>query len=245
MARRLLLGPIGGPVRVGKGGPQVDAPIEIPGPPLPALRLLNIRGDACRRSQQSWVPRCFSSLHRRWSQASSPGRSRIGNFGHPFWRSKRRAWLGSHSLLRACPETSDRRDVFGGSEVRLGLIADRSRRRYRHANQLPIQIEMLIVRCKQDKPHSGAPKIPDRLAHPVVRTPATRCRRSSGAQARARRPRRPAEAATPRIIFCAATPASGLRPLVWVNAPWRRVTNRSTEPCGIGRTLAGGSARPG
>src|ERR1700758_2704518 len=49
----------------------------------------------------------------------------------------------------------------------------------------------------------------------------------------------------PQIIFCAATPAPGLRPLVWVNAPSRRVTNRSTEPCGIGRTLAGGSARLG
>jgi hypothetical protein len=34
-----------------------------------------------------------------------------------------------------------------------------------------------------------------------------------------RRPRQPAEAATPKIIFCAATPAPGLRPLVWVNAP--------------------------
>jgi hypothetical protein len=30
-----------------------------------------------------------------------------------------------------------------------------------------------------------------------------------------------------------------------VDAPWRRVANRSTKPCGIGRTLAGGSARPG
>src|SRR5262245_55617745 len=35
-------------------------------------------------------------------------------------------------------------------------------------------------------------------------------------QARARRPTQPAEAATPQIIFCAATPAPGLSPLVWV-----------------------------
>ena len=56
--------------------------------------------------------------------------------------------------------------------------------------------------------------------YPDVHAPATRCRRSSAAQARARRPRQPAEAATtPQIIFCAATPAPGLRPLVWVNAP--------------------------
>ena len=34
-----------------------------------------------------------------------------------------------------------------------------------------------------------------------------------------RRPRQPAEAATPQIISFAATPAPVLRPLVWVNAP--------------------------
>src|ERR1700732_1755304 len=43
-------------------------------------------------------------------------------------------------------------------------LPGRSRRPYRHANQLPVQIEMLIVRCKQDKPHWGAPKIRERLA---------------------------------------------------------------------------------
>ena len=43
-------------------------------------------------------------------------------------------------------------------------LTDRSRRPYRHANQLPVQIETLIVRCKQDKPSWGAPKIRERLA---------------------------------------------------------------------------------
>src|SRR5262245_47547390 len=96
----------------------------------------------------------------------------IPRFGQLHWQTY---------LLEA--ETSDRRDVFGCSEVRLGLIAsdgltDRSRRPYRHANQLPVQIEMLIVRCKEDKPHWGAPKIRERLArlYPDVHTPATRCR---------------------------------------------------------------------
>jgi putative transposase len=53
-------------------------------------------------------------------------------------------------------------------------LTDRSRRPYRHANQLPVQIETLIVRCKQDKPHWGAPKIRERLArlYPDVHTPA-------------------------------------------------------------------------
>jgi putative transposase len=31
-------------------------------------------------------------------------------------------------------------------------LTDRSRRPYRHANQLPVQIETLIVRLKREKP---------------------------------------------------------------------------------------------
>jgi putative transposase len=42
-------------------------------------------------------------------------------------------------------------------------LTDRSRRPYRHANQLPFQIEKLIVRAKKDKPNWGAPKIRERL----------------------------------------------------------------------------------
>ena len=53
-------------------------------------------------------------------------------------------------------------------------LTDRSRRPYRHANQLPVQIETVIVRLKQDKPSWGAPKIRERLArlYPDVHTPA-------------------------------------------------------------------------
>jgi hypothetical protein len=43
-------------------------------------------------------------------------------------------------------------------------LTDRSRRPYRHANQLPLQIETLIVRLKREKPAWGAPKIRERLA---------------------------------------------------------------------------------
>jgi hypothetical protein len=45
---------------------------------------------------------------------------------------------------------------------------------YRYANQLPTQIETLIVRLKQDKPNWGAPKIKERLArlYPEVHMPA-------------------------------------------------------------------------
>jgi putative transposase len=53
-------------------------------------------------------------------------------------------------------------------------LTDRSRRPYRHANQLPLQIETQIVRLKQDKPSWGAPKIREKLArlYPDVHTPA-------------------------------------------------------------------------
>jgi putative transposase len=53
-------------------------------------------------------------------------------------------------------------------------LTDRSRRRYRHANQLPLQIETLIVRLKRERPSWGAPKIRERLArlYPDVHRPA-------------------------------------------------------------------------
>jgi putative transposase len=53
-------------------------------------------------------------------------------------------------------------------------LTDRSRRPYRHANQLPFQIEALIVRLKQEKPTWGAPKIMELLArrYPDVHRPA-------------------------------------------------------------------------
>ncbi len=42
-------------------------------------------------------------------------------------------------------------------------LPDRSRRPYRHANQLPMQIEKLIVNLKKEYPHWGAIKIRERL----------------------------------------------------------------------------------
>ena len=53
-------------------------------------------------------------------------------------------------------------------------LTDRSRRPYRHANQLPMQIEKLIVRLKQEYPGWGAPKIRERLRrrYAQVRCPA-------------------------------------------------------------------------
>ena len=53
-------------------------------------------------------------------------------------------------------------------------LTDRSRRPYRHANQLPFQIEKLIVQLKQERPSWGAPKIREKLRrlHSDVQLPA-------------------------------------------------------------------------
>ncbi len=53
-------------------------------------------------------------------------------------------------------------------------LTDRSRRPYRQANQLPFQIEKLIVKLKKEDPHWGAPKIRERLRrlYPDIQHPA-------------------------------------------------------------------------
>jgi putative transposase len=60
------------------------------------------------------------------------------------------------------------------NKIGLEGLTDRSRRPYRHANQLPFQVETRIARLKQDKPSWGAPKIRERLARlfPDVHPPA-------------------------------------------------------------------------
>jgi putative transposase len=54
-------------------------------------------------------------------------------------------------------------------------LTDRSRRPFRQANQLPFQVESLIVSLKKEKPNWGAPKIRERLIrkYPDIRPPAT------------------------------------------------------------------------
>jgi transposase InsO family protein len=57
----------------------------------------------------------------------------------------------------------------------LEALSDRSRRPVRYANQLPPQVEALIVRLKQDKPHWGARKLRELLVRRLngdVRVPA-------------------------------------------------------------------------
>jgi putative transposase len=59
-------------------------------------------------------------------------------------------------------------------EIGLQGLSDRSRRPYRHANQLPLVIEKTIVRLKREYPSWGAPKIRERLRQrcPGVQCPA-------------------------------------------------------------------------
>jgi transposase InsO family protein len=57
----------------------------------------------------------------------------------------------------------------------LEALCDRSRRPVRYANQLPVQVEQMIVRLKRDKPHWGARKIRELLVRRLageVRIPA-------------------------------------------------------------------------
>jgi putative transposase len=53
-------------------------------------------------------------------------------------------------------------------------LTDRSRRPYRQANRLPVQIESLIVRLKKERPSWGAPKIRERMRrrYPEIHIPA-------------------------------------------------------------------------
>src|SRR5947199_10056569 len=53
-------------------------------------------------------------------------------------------------------------------------LTDRSRRPYRQANDLPFQVQTLIVRLKRDHPGWGAPKIREKVGrrHSELRIPA-------------------------------------------------------------------------
>lgn len=95
----------------------------------------------------------------------------------------------------------------------LGLT-DRSRRPYRHANQLPLPIEAHIVRLKREYPTWGAPKIRARLRRKYPRPPLP------GDQHGPRRPGspRPGRAARPASLQgqgdSAVTPRAAERALV-------------------------------
>jgi putative transposase len=88
---------------------------------------------------------------------------------------------------------------------RIGVrgLSDRSRRPYRHANQLPLAVETLIVRLKKDYPTWGAPKIRERLRQrwPDIASPAISTVHAvldrHGLVAHRRRRRRPRLTGTP------------------------------------------------
>jgi hypothetical protein len=48
-------------------------------------------------------------------------------------------------------------------QIYLEGLTDRSRRPYRQANRLPLQIEKLIVQLKREHPSWGTPKIREKI----------------------------------------------------------------------------------
>jgi transposase InsO family protein len=100
-------------------------------------------------------------------------------------------------------------------ELGLDALTDRSRRPVRYANQLPDQVERLIVSLKRDKPHWGARKIRELIIRRLagdVRVPARSTVHAvldrHGLVSRARRRRNRAEgtplsiAASPNDLWC-------------------------------------------
>ena len=101
-------------------------------------------------------------------------------------------------------------------EVGVRGLTDRSRRPHRHANQLPLVIEKMIVQLKREYPSWGAPKIRERLkqryphvACPAISTVHAVLDRHGLVSVRRRRPRRRltgtgrSEPTTPNALWCA------------------------------------------
>lgn len=95
-------------------------------------------------------------------------------------------------------------------------LTDRSRRPHRHANQLPMAVEKLIVRLKKEYPHWGAPKLRERLRQrwpdiscPAISTVHAVLDRHRLVKRRSRRPRRRLTGtplswpSTPNRLWCA------------------------------------------
>jgi putative transposase len=95
-------------------------------------------------------------------------------------------------------------------------LSDRSRRPYRHANQLPMAVEKTIVRLKKDYPSWGAPKLRERLkqkwpdiACPAISTVHAVLDRHGLVTRRRRRVRTPragttlSQPLTPNALWCA------------------------------------------
>lgn len=87
--------------------------------------------------------------------------------------------LDGEKMARLCAEFGISRKtgykIFDRyKDVGVQGLTDRSRRPYRHANQLPLLIETTIVRLKREYPDWGAPKIRERLRRrcPELQCPA-------------------------------------------------------------------------
>ena len=87
--------------------------------------------------------------------------------------------LEGHNMSQACREFGISRPtgykIFNRyKDIGYEGLLDRSRRPYRHANQLPFQLESAIVRLRTEHPSWGAAKIREKLlrTYPMVPAPA-------------------------------------------------------------------------
>src|ERR1044071_7902158 len=103
--------------------------------------------------------------------------SEFGNGGAPRFAAR---LLDGEAMTEVCRDFGISRKtgykIFDHyKEHGLEALSDRSRRPVRYANQLPQQVETLIVRLKGEKPHWGARKIRELLVRRLngdVRVPA-------------------------------------------------------------------------
>jgi hypothetical protein len=110
--------------------------------------------------------------HRSGCQAFPKSRKALPK--HTAGRGNERASCADMNSLRSL-SVNTTATIYLAAEFRGAALTDRSRRPVRYANQLPRQIESLIVAAKRDKPHWGARKIRELLVRRLdgdIRVPA-------------------------------------------------------------------------
>ena len=84
-------------------------------------------------------------------------------------------YLSGEKIAPLCREFGISRKIIERyKDTVLSVMTDRSRRPYRHANQLPFQVERYILALKQEYPEWGAPKLREKLIrqYPTIVAPA-------------------------------------------------------------------------
>src|SRR6266700_5395843 len=133
--------------------------------------------ERCERRRMNFVPDTWVTLFAFWREVLMPWKASSVMEGRLRFVAR---LLDGEAMTDVCREFGISRKtgykVFDRyKEHGLAALSDRSRRPVRYANQLPSQLETLIVRLKSDKPHWGARKIRELLVRRLagdVRVPA-------------------------------------------------------------------------